>query len=236
MKKIIAFIVVIFFTCSVIAQKQIVTIQLHHKVGKENLSLQNKTYFNVFNEPFTIQKFRYYISNIILIDDEQKQYNFPEQYFLIDEANSASKTIQLQTNVRHLKQIQFLLGVDSIKNVTGVQEGTLDPMKGMFWTWKSGYIFAKLEGQSDSSHLPSHYFTYHIGGINQNENALRVVQLNIPATYNQSKKIIHIDADILQWFSSVHPIKIASTGYCHQPGMLSVAIADNYSKMFSINK
>jgi len=126
--------------------------------------------------------------------------------------------------------------VDSIKNVSGVQEGALDPMKGMFWTWKSGYIFAKLEGQSDSSHLPSHYFTYHIGGINQNENALRVVQLNIPVTYNQSKKIIHIDANILQWFSSVHSIKIASTGYCHQPGALAVAIADNYSKMFSISK
>jgi hypothetical protein len=115
----------------------------------------------------------------------------------------------------------------------GPQTGELDPMKGMFWTWNSGYIFAKLEGQSDSSHAPAHYFTYHIGGYKHIENAIRTVQLVIPKSSTNIHKIV-IDVDVLKWFNANHQLSIAHHPICHQPGKLATQFADNYSSMFSI--
>jgi hypothetical protein len=51
--------------------------------------------------------------------------------------------------------IRFLLGVDSARNVSGIQTGALDPARGMFWTWNSGYVMAKIEGSSPSAHVPA---------------------------------------------------------------------------------
>lgn len=40
----------------------------------------------------------------------------------------------------------LLFGVDSLLQVSGVQSGALDPLKGMYWTWQTGYIQFKMEG------------------------------------------------------------------------------------------
>ena len=233
MKKIFTIHFLFFVAATTIAQQKI-TIRFNNKVGEKNLRLATETYYNAFGEPFTINKFRYYISKIVLIDINGKKYSYPNDYFLIDEADSTSKTIKLTTVAKHITGIQFLIGVDSIKNVSGVQTGSLDPMKGMFWTWNTGYVFAKLEGQSDSSHAPSHYFSYHVGGFRKNENALRFVRLDIGENIKTNNRIINITADVLKWFNTSHPIKIMQSAICHQPGILAIQLADNYSNMFTI--
>ena len=48
--------------------------------------------------------------------------------------------------------LSFLLGVDSMHNVSGAQTGALDPANDMFWTWNSGYVMAKMEGASPRLH------------------------------------------------------------------------------------
>ena len=60
------------------------------------------------------------------------------------------------------------LGVDSVLNYNGVHEGALDPINGMYWTWQTGYINCKLEGNiiCDSSRKS---FEYHIGGYSTND-------------------------------------------------------------------
>ena len=70
----------------------------------------------------------------------------------------------------------FLLGVDSLTNVSGAFGGDLDPIKGMYWAWNSGYINLKLEGTSPGSPYPSHGFELHLGGyLPPNATAQRVV-------------------------------------------------------------
>ncbi|MEZ4798230.1 MAG: MbnP family protein [Flavobacteriales bacterium] len=64
-----------------------------------------------------------------------------------------SKSISPMTSLP--SQINFSVGIDSITNVSGVMGGDLDPTKGMYWTWQSGYINFKLESSK---------ITYHLGG------------------------------------------------------------------------
>lgn len=207
------------------------TITFRHKVGKQELVLFDSLYTNSFNEPFIVNKFKYYISKITIHTPQQIFTN--NQHFLIDANDINTHSISFPTSIKHITALEFTIGVDSLKNTEGVQTGVLDPMNGMFWTWNSGYIYAKLEGQSDSSKAASNYFTYHIGGYKKNENAVQTVHLKMPETLAYKRNIV-INADVLKWFDGVSPIRIAQTQICHQPGKLAQQIARNYATMFSI--
>ena len=200
--------------------------------GDSVLKLGN-SYANQFNETFTVRNFKYYVSHIQLKDKSGKLHSISDSYYLINEADTESLKITLQYNIEDITSIRFLLGVDSIKNVSGVQTGALDPAKGMFWTWNTGYIMAKLEGKSSASKAPGNYFTYHIGGFKPKENVAKWIELpvQLPGKYYNT---VYIKADALKWFKSVHDIMIAEKPVCHEPGKLAMLIADNYATMFSI--
>jgi hypothetical protein len=214
-------------------QQHTLTISFCSKVGDQALVL-GKTFQNPFGENITISRFKYYVSNIVLIDDNDQSFILSDGSFLIDEADESSKVIKLLSPVKNIKAIGFLLGVDSSRNVSGVQTGALDPMNGMFWTWNTGYIYAKLEGQSDSSHAPAHYFAYHIGGYKQGKNATREIILKLPASLSNKHSSLTITANIDQWFKSKNTIRIAQVPVCESVGVLALRIADNYSTMFTI--
>ncbi|MES2330007.1 MAG: MbnP family protein [Bacteroidota bacterium] len=211
-----------------------ITLAFHHQVGNDALVLGNPVK-NILGETISVEKFKYYVSNFSVTNDKGVTTKLPVQYFLIDEADPLSKNINLSIPENIIvTRISFLLGVDSIKNVSGIQTGALDPLKGMFWTWNSGYIMAKMEGVSESAATGGNHFTYDIGGFRKGMNTTKRIDLNID---NKEKNLqeVHINADINRWFKGSSELKIAETPICHSPGALAMRIADNYSTMFSIN-
>jgi hypothetical protein len=215
------------------AAQRLISLHFHHKIGNEDLLLGNPVK-NILGENMVIEKFKYYVSNFSVTDDKGHTTILPVQYFLVDEADSLSKNISFSIPDIPISSIRFLLGVDSIHNVSGVQTGALDPLNGMFWTWNSGYIMAKLEGSADEVASAGHRFTFHIGGFKAGMNATRMIELNLLKTGNPIQEI-HVTADINHWFKSNSEIKVSETPVCHSPGSLAMKIADNYSTMFSIN-
>jgi hypothetical protein len=207
--------------------KELVLI-LEHVVGNEKLVLGNAC-VNISGDTITVQKFKYYLSHFSVTDDQGKTTVMPSSYFLVDEADTDSKTIRLTVPEGKINSIRFMIGVDSTMNVSGIQQGALDPLKGMFWTWNTGYIMAKLEGSSPSSRIAGHSFTYHVGGYRQPYSTMRWVELAIPG-----KDTIHIKADINRWFKAATGLSIAATPVCHSTGALAARIADNFSTMFSV--
>ncbi len=156
---------------------------------------------------------------------------------LINQADSSTTNIFLPTWETNFKSLSFTIGVDSLYNVSGVQTGDLDPVKGMFWTWNSGYIMAKLEGTSPVSSQPNNNFEFHIGGYKAGQNTVQKIILDLPENLlpaNASTGVITIAADANKWFSAVHELRIATQPVCTQPGKLSVAFSENYAQMFSI--
>ena len=79
---------------------------------------------------------------------------------------------------RHDK-IKFNLGIDSLTNVSGVMGGDLDPTKGMYWTWQSGYINFKMEGSSAVCPTRNHEFQFHIGGYQDPFYAMQTLELEV---------------------------------------------------------
>lgn len=209
-------------------------IQIHFRNVAGNSPLQlNELYTNNLGEKYSVSSLRYYISNIILIDKNNNSANFfKDNYFLIDQSDTNTQNISLQSTLKEITQINFMIGIDSLKNVQGVQTGVLDPAKGMFWVWNTGYVMAKLEGYSEVVNAPRHAFSLHIGGFKNNQNSVREIQLDIKS----NPDIINIFADINCWFKGIHHLSLKENFFCHEPGDLAMKYADNYATMFSIHE
>ncbi|MEO8117639.1 MAG: MbnP family protein [Bacteroidota bacterium] len=224
-----------FCTANLFSQgnfKKEINIQFINTVGKIPLQL-NEMYTNDFEEKFTVSSFRYYISNITLVDEKNNSTNyFKDQYFLIDQSDNSSQNIVLLTSLKEITQISFMIGIDSMKNVQGVQTGILDPAKGMFWVWNTGYVMAKLEGNSNVVNTPRHAFSLHIGGFKTGQNTARIIHLS----FSKNMGIIKINTDINHWFKSIHDLPLKENFFCHEPGILAMKYADNYETMFSIQE
>ncbi|TAH01348.1 MAG: hypothetical protein EAZ17_04925 [Sphingobacteriales bacterium] len=197
----------------------------------------SETYLNFSGEQYRVDVFKFYVSNVKLRTSDNRVSEEKESYHLVDLANAESRELTLTMNNGSYQQLEFTLGVDSLRNVSGAQTGALDPMLGMFWTWNSGYIFAKLEGQSPQSTALQQNFTYHIGGFRNGENALRKILLNIPADKPiqlGKTDMVVIDVDLARWFDGAHKISIATAPSLMTPGGQSLLIADNYATMFTL--
>ncbi len=207
------------------------SISFQHFVGSQTLVLEDSIK-NGNAEILVVRRFKYYISNLVLIDEQGNRQAIPDSYYLINEAEPNSKKIILPNSNKTYNAIEFVLGVDSARNCSGIQTGVLDPMQGMFWTWNTGYVFAKLEGSSPNSSLPAHAFTYHIGGFRTGENVLKSIRLEIPGI--RLPKDLQVKVDLNAWFNGNSALLIAERPVCHSPGNLAMKIAANYAQMFSI--
>jgi hypothetical protein len=214
-----------------------VTMSIVNKTNGVHLLL-NSPGVNPHGEPLTITRFAYYISHIKLINSTGGVVALTPEYYLVDEANPASQQLQLKVPEGKYRAVEFLLGVDSIRNVSGIQSGALDPANGMFWSWNTGYIFAKLEGKSVVSPAPLSNVTFHIGGFKTGESALQNILLNFPVPLEVKSNTdghIFLSAETNAWFNAVHEIKIADSAFCMTPGVFAQQIAQNYARMFSVD-
>lgn len=214
-----------------------VEIHFHHSVGKQTLEFDS-AYQNNLGETFSIRKFRYYISNLRFYDTLKNSIHLVKNsYFLVDESNPESKIISLNIPAGSYQKLSFMIGVDSIRNVSGAQTGALDPLNDMFWTWRSGYVMAKLEGSSPVSTLPRRMFEYHIGGFSGVNSVLRTTDLQLTpaiAVNAPTKTLLNISVDVNAWFNAVHHLPIAKTPACTAPGVLAKSYAENFVHMFLV--
>lgn len=114
--------------------------------------------------PITVTQFRFYAGRFLFYRGG-KVISRNDAYHLIDAADPTSFVVDLDAKAAAVgDSITFMMGVDSLTNVSGAFGDDLDPTKGMYWTWNSGYINLKLEGSSAASPYPSHEFELHLGG------------------------------------------------------------------------
>jgi hypothetical protein len=217
-----------------------VKITFINTVKGEPIHLNTASYTNPFGEAYAISKFKYYISNVsfafaggVIHEDES--------YHLVDESKADALHFSFPVNAGSYHALSFMLGVDSIKNVSGAQTGALDPLNDMFWTWNSGYIMLKIEGNSPQSKLVNNKVEFHIGGFSGPDNVLKNLTLNFPAGMELNIKEdklsgIIVEADLDKLWQSPNDLKITEHPVCSTPGPLAKKFADNYSNMFTIKR
>ena len=220
-----------------------VTVEIQNIAGSIYLDPTGATnYVNSSGETFSITKFKYYLSNFKLIKEDGTKYEVPNSYYLVDASDTSSLKLDLP-NIPGGKYtgVEYMIGVDSARNVSGAQTGALDPANGangMFWSWSTGYIFMKLEGQSSASSNNS--FVYHIGGYSGVNRGQRTVSLDFTPSVlivdgGKREAEIHITTDVLEIFKNPSNISIATQSTIMSVGAASSNIATNYADMFSFD-
>lgn len=215
-----------------------VSINLQHLAGSNALALGTAV-TTPLGEAVTFNVFKYYLSNFSVVYSNGAEHKISDTYFLVNEANATSKAFNINVPEGQVKELRFWIGVDSARNVSGVQTGALDPANGMFWTWNSGYIFAKMEGRSPVSPAPLTAVTYHIGGFRTGQNALRSISIPLPSVMevnNSSRYTITLTADVMKWFRAKTDVSIATEPFTMEPGVLAIKVADNYAQMFALKE
>ena len=160
-----------------------------------------------------------------------------KSYFLVNEHEENSKQITLNNIPEdNYTSIEFMLGVDSVHNCSGLQSGALDPVNGMFWAWNTGYVFMKLDGQAPASKSVGHIFEYHIGGYKQPSNSIRKITLpfkNNKVVSASNPLLLTLKADVLEVLKTPTTIDFTKLPGVTDTRNASI-IANNYADMFSV--
>ncbi len=203
-------------------------IQLNFKGLFNNAPLQfDSNYILPNNDTISIETCRFYVSKIQLFNNNQVVFTDSTLAYLIDLANSKSLTIDLlYPKTIKYNAIQFNLGIDSTINVSEVLSGDLDPTKGMYWAWQSGYINFKIEGKSKNS--PSRYkqFQYHLGGYLYPNNALQTLRFKT----NKKPKITFI----LEVDKFLTGLDISKMYQIMSPSENSVLLSKKLAQLFKV--
>ncbi len=208
------------------AQKnKIVIVDVRALYGSNELALDSN-YLNGAGEELKFETFRFYISNLRLAMNDSVTWQEKESYHLYDRAvEKNSFTLTVPGTIR-FNTFTFDLGIDSLTNVSGAMGGDLDPTKGMYWTWQSGYINFKLEGKNHQCQNPKKEFQYHVGGYQKPFDALRTVSL---ATGPKDKVVIGFD--VKQFLRSTEPGK---QDHIMSPGAAAVKLSLAAVSCFSL--
>ena len=231
-KNFIYFVFSFFFFQASFAQKATdsLMIKLDLKFGTEDLELGRK-YVSENKDTLQVDLFKFYISSIQIQYSDKTVYSQKNSYHLIDIKNPNSLRIPICTkNHLDIQKILFYVGIDSLTSVSGALAGDLDPTKGMYWAWQSGYINMKIEGKSSSCNPEAsgrkNEFHFHIGGYLQPNYAMR--QVILESTKSTSEVIITVD--IAKLFSK---IILSKTHSIMIPGKQAMEIANFSTEMFT---
>jgi hypothetical protein len=139
------------------------TISFSNEVDGQPINMGPLSYTNAAGNNYSVDLLKYYITNVTLVKEDGSEKNF-HNYQLIDASNPATLSFTLDSVASaSYTSVKFNLGVDSLHNHTGAQEGALDPANGMIWTWSTGYIFFKHEGYYKDSSGATKSLIFHYG-------------------------------------------------------------------------
>ncbi|MEZ4826076.1 MAG: MbnP family protein [Bacteroidia bacterium] len=204
-------------------------VQFELVFGGQPVEIGKNYYLPSARDSIRLETIRFYISHIQFFDDDRLMGSLKKSHILLDTENPESLHFSMPEGVSgNFNRIRFLLGTDSLANVSGAMGGDLDPIQGMYWAWQSGYINIKIEGVSSVCPARNHLFQFHIGGYQPPFASSQIVDLPVSA----SQQIV-IRADLEAFFSQVN---LSETYQIMSPGGQAVKYAKLFGSVFSVTQ
>jgi hypothetical protein len=179
---ILIFLSLLHYTVYVQAQPRC-NINIHAELNNAPIELNHKTAINTQGDSILFSTLRFYMTSIEI--KQQGSYNALDTIHsrLIDWSIPESHFISITLkNSNPVEQLHFILGVDSTLQYNGIGAGDLDPTKGMYWTWQSGYINFKLEATYYPPGKKEEQIALHIGGFQYPYNTEQAIALTTHST------------------------------------------------------
>jgi hypothetical protein len=202
-----------------------VSITFLPEMNREIIVLNKEIHIISSNEELNITKLKFYVSHLSFYKDEQLVWQDNELAHLMDVENDMSIKLTIKKDI-DFNTIKFGLGIDSVTNVSGALDGDLDPLKGMYWTWQSGYVNFKMEGTSTAIRSESQRFEYHLGGYSAENNTYKTIDLTVG-----NSETINIAIDFYKFLSDFNVVTHLNV---MSPGKVAVDLSKILASCFSI--
>jgi len=215
---------------SMVSNAQHADLVLHFIPTFHGKELAMDKYYQLPNgDSISFSTFKCYISGIELLGNDTKHILRLDTngYHLLNAEEPATMNIRLH-EIPKYSGIQYNVGVDSSMSVSGAMGGDLDPEKGMYWAWQSGYINFKIEGKNNKVPNRNHEFQYHVGGYAGKDKAIQTLASIIEASNEQT---IYIQLD--KFLSGLDMSKQYSVMI---PGQEAVELAKKIASCFELRK
>ncbi|MEI8054034.1 MAG: MbnP family protein [Bacteroidota bacterium] len=223
------FLIFLFSTISFSAISQdarIITVSFVPTIDNKNVKLDEDIIIDSAQHyKINITKLKFYVSHLSLYKDEQLVWQDNELAHLMDAENEMNIKFTIKKNI-DFNKIKFGLGIDSITNVSGALDGDLDPLKGMYWTWQSGYVNFKMEGTSTAIRSESQRFEYHLGGYSAENNTYNTIDLIVG-----NSEAINIAINFHKFLSDFNVVTHLNV---MSPGKVAVDLSKILASCFSI--
>ncbi|MCD6017411.1 MAG: hypothetical protein K0S53_532 [Bacteroidetes bacterium] len=191
--------------------------------------LQELTYYKI-NDIDSVQftALKFYISGVELIHQYKTVWKEANSYHLVDafQEQSLSLPLNVPTKLKY-DRIKFNIGIDSTTSVSGAMGGDLDPTKGMYWAWQSGYINFKVEGKSNLCKTRNTEFQYHLGGYRFPYNNLQSIFMDMPASQ------LHVVLDLKKLITEM---PLTQKHHIMSPGNEAMLMMERVINCLSIKK
>jgi hypothetical protein len=218
---------VCFLSFRSVAKERLVTIRFVPVYGNMPVVLGQQYYPMVGGDSVVFDVLKFYVSGIVFYNGKDVVYHEQESYHLL---NAENQTLSVSLHVPESLQydhVGFYIGIDSATNTSGALDGDLDPAKGMYWAWQSGYINLKLEGRSNECATRNHEFSFHLGGYLAPGYALQTVTL--PANGSDVEVAIRLDAFL-------NSIDLRKENTVMIPGKEAVILASKMARIFVVKE
>jgi hypothetical protein len=208
-----------------------VSVELSHKFGMMNeqpLAIGTPVVHPMKKDTLTFSKFKYFISNVKFKKADGTYWTETESYHLVDLDKAESmKLIFNGLPAGTYTQMEYTMGVDSARNVSGAQTGALATTNDMYWSWKSGYIMLKAEGTYLDS-AKQKMFAFHLGGFSGENNIVTKRTMtfdgaNVLTITKDNKSTVAVEVNPgLLWHSAP---SVKEVNMIHMPGAAAKLMA-----------
>jgi len=191
---------------------------------------------------YTLSMFRFYISKIRLVKEDNTEQTVSGSYFLIAPSSPVCELGKVPYG--NYKGLRFSVGIDSVTNHS---DPTIYPASnplaiqtpGMHWSWKSGYIFMMVEGSCDTTASKNEALIN--GQFNQSliihiglDKFYRNVEIsNASISVGDSTKSVNLKADMNRMLGEVD-LKTEHSTKSFNNSSFATKVANNIPSMFSI--
>ena len=156
-------------------------------------------YVNSAGNQYSINLLKYFVTNVVLIREDSTEFPL-KNYDLMDAFNTTNFSTIEAPAVPYGKytRMRFYMGVDKDRNHSGAQDGDLDPIHNMIWTWATGYLFMKHEGNFINNNGDTVAMEFHLG----TDAALPSVEIPIDLTMRDGVKRMTIGFDLNKMYNN----------------------------------
>ena len=211
-----------------------ITLEVELFVKDKPLQLLQE-YKNSLNQRYLLENFKFYLSNFEFESASTNEVFKVEDSYLLFSADRQTNIFHKEIEVKkgEYLNMNFAIGVDSIKNTSLDNTGDLDINNSMAWDWNTGYKFVVMEGKyfndvtDSNTSIP---LVFHVG-LNRSYRTTSVSFENATSkgTFSTDNKKIVLRVDLDDFFSSPNSIDFEETNNVMGGSDL---LAENYETGF----